>query len=150
MKPSVTIPEKSQLNGSLSEPAIHGHSRPNVYQANIQYTNQHKPHPNSPNSRGAVTGCSIFFFQKFYQFGPKFWDRSNGPSRPHSIETLVKHLNESKNSSREKILPFGVCQKLTNLESTRSLLRVERFSFSPRRPPTVGSCVFLERNALSL
>ena len=140
MKPSVTIPKKSQLNGSLSEPEIHGHSRPNVYQANIRYTNQHKPHP---NSRGAVTGCSIFF-QKFYQFGPKFWDQSSGPSRPHSTETLVKHLNGSKNSSREKILPLGVCQKLTNPGSTRSLLRVERFSVSPRRPPTVGSCVFLE------
>ena len=39
---------KSQLNGSLSEPEIHGHSLPIVYQANIQHTNQRKPHPNSP------------------------------------------------------------------------------------------------------
>ena len=60
-----------------------------------------------------------FFFQKFYQLGPKFWDRSNGPSRPHSTETLVKHLNRSKNSSREKILPQGVCQKPTKPGPTR-------------------------------
>ena len=42
MKPSVTIPEKSQINGSPCEPVIHGHSRPNAYQATIQHTNQHK------------------------------------------------------------------------------------------------------------
>ena len=32
MKPSVNIPEKSQINGSPCEPAIHGHSRPNPNQ----------------------------------------------------------------------------------------------------------------------
>ena len=35
VKPSITILKKSQINGSLSEPAIHGHSWPNPYQANI-------------------------------------------------------------------------------------------------------------------
>ena len=51
VKPSVTIPERLQINGSLSEPEIHGHSRPNAYQANIQYTNQHNLHPNNPYPR---------------------------------------------------------------------------------------------------
>ena len=100
----------------------------------------------APNQPVPIHGCSTFCFKIFYQFGPKVWDCSDGPSRPHSTQTSTKHLKWEYNSSMEKILPLGVCQKLTNPESTRSLLCVERFSFSPRRPPTVGSCVFLERS----
>ena len=79
----------------------------------------------------------ILGFNKFNKFGPKFWDRSNGRSRPQTNRNIEKHLKEGIKPSREKPLPFGVCQKLTKPESTRSLLCVERLSFSAQRLPTV-------------
>ena len=32
--------------------------------------------------------------QKLYQFGPKFWDRSNDHSRPQANRNIEKHLNK--------------------------------------------------------
>ena len=32
--------------------------------------------------------------KKFQQFGPKFWDRSNGPARPQTNRNIEKHLNK--------------------------------------------------------
>ena len=141
MKPSVTIPETSQLNGSISKPAIHGHSRPNAYQAfdlmlNFPHTQpnqfrdchgQQKKSPKIPHfgpmfwdrSYGpfpafflSIPDLNHKFFRiktpkrpskflqsrplkkiskKFQQFGPMFWDRSNGPSRPQTNRNIEKH-----------------------------------------------------------
>ena len=104
-----------------------------------------KRHNFEPKSVVEQSRTAPFWFQKLYQFGPKFWDRSDGPSRPHSTQTFVKHLKGSKNSSREKILPLGVCQNFSNPGSTRSLLCVERFPFLLRRNPTVRLPGILER-----
>ena len=38
VKPSVTIPGKSQIIGSLSEPGFHGHFRPHSNQCTIYFT----------------------------------------------------------------------------------------------------------------
>ena len=38
VKPSVTIPEKSQIIGSFSEPGFHGHFRPYSNQCTIYFT----------------------------------------------------------------------------------------------------------------
>ena len=158
MKPSVTIPEKSQLNGSLSEPEIHGHSRPNVYQANIQYTNytQTAPkaataapwlqsycinsapcfgsdqtahsrpfsyqytiysindqtwHPNSPNSRGAVTGCSIFLSKNSIHSVPSF---GTDQTAPHGL-IQPKHRKTLKNGNKSQV---GRKSYLKELEET--------------------------------
>ena len=39
VKPSVTIPKKSQIIGSLSEPGFHGHFRPRSNQYSHEHTN---------------------------------------------------------------------------------------------------------------
>ena len=96
-------------------------------------------------SHGAVTGCSIWFQKftliRFQGFGP-----------------IKRPLMVSIDSNIRKVLKMGIkpkygenptsrsLKKLPIPESTRSLPRVERFSFSPRRPPTVEFCVFLERS----
>ena len=83
---------------------------------------------------------------KIQHLGSKLWNRSNGPSRPHSTQTFTKFLKEGIKPSREKPLHLGVCLKLTNLVPTHRPLRVEQFSFLSRRPPTVGSRIFLKRS----
>ena len=101
MKPSVTIPEKLQLNGSLSEPAIHGHSRPNAYQA-IHFIISQFSHPktarNSPLTATVCTNGS----NKFKRFGPKFWDRSNGHLRPQANQYNILH-HSSHISSKQPV-----------------------------------------------
>ena len=86
VKPSVTIPEKSQLNGSLSEPAIHPGPMYTKKTFNTQI--------NTNYTQTAHTHIWLlhFCFKNLYQFGPKVWDRSDGPSRPHSTRTSTKHL----------------------------------------------------------
>ena len=64
---------------------------------------------NSPLQFLEVHGCPKILKQ-FHNFGPKFWDRSNGPSRPQTNRNMEKHLKNGNNTSREKPLPLGVCQ----------------------------------------
>ena len=85
VKPSVTIFEKSQFIGSPYEPTFHGHFRPHSNQYMIYYA---KTQFETPNQSWLL----LLGFKNSYQFGPKFWDRSNGPSRPHSTRTFVKYL----------------------------------------------------------
>ena len=78
VKPSFTIPGKSQTSVHLVNPqptAIPGpkHMK-QVF--NVQINTHHNQ--TAPNIHGAVTAAP-FSLQKFYQFGPKFWDRSYGP-----------------------------------------------------------------------
>ena len=67
---------------------FHGHSRPHTYQSTIYGINYTIWHPNSP---WTVTDCPIGFLN-FSHFGPKFWDRSNGRSRPQTNQIINKAL----------------------------------------------------------
>ena len=148
MKPSFTIPGKSQSIGSLSEPEFLGHFRPYTYQSTNLYINQHNLNPNSPYV-GLCKNGQQRKSQNFQQSGPMFWDRSNGPSRPQTNRNMEKHLNGSKTQVGRKSY-LKEFEETPDPESMRSLTRVEPFSFSPRSLPTVGSCANLERSALSL
>ena len=66
------------------------HSRPFSYQACILMQNFHT---NSPQISGQSRPLKKIS-KKFQQFGPKFWDRSNGPSRPQTNRNIKKHLNK--------------------------------------------------------
>ena len=68
---------------------------------------KHYCHPNSPLIFWAVT-ANQRIPKKFQQFGPKFWDQSNGPSRPQTNRNMEKPLKMGINTSREKLLPLGV------------------------------------------
>ena len=61
VKPSVTIPKKSQIIGSLSEPGFHGHFQP---QSN-QYIIYHKMHQLITQISHGTATTAPFFFQKF-------------------------------------------------------------------------------------
>ena len=88
VKPSVPISEKSQIIGSLSELAIHGHSRPLSHQSMIYFNISKLRKTHQPwQSR-----LHQWLLKNSHQFGPKVWDRSDGPSRPHSTPTFVKYL----------------------------------------------------------
>ena len=99
----------------------------------------------SPNSPWTVTECPNELL-KFSHFGPKFWDRSNGRSRPQTNSIINKTLKQSVNSSRIKPLPHGVCRNSLKLVPTRCPHRIEQLSFLLRRNPTVRSPGILERS----
>ena len=64
---------------------------------------------------------------------------------------INRALKQRIKPSREKPLPFEVCQNSSNLVSTRSPFHVEQFSLLSRRLSTVGSFRKLEiRKTLSL
>ena len=88
MKPSFTIPGKSQNTGSLSEPAIHGHSRPKAYQA-IHFIISPFSHPKTARSSPLTATVCTIGSNKFKRFGPKFWDRSNGHLRPQANHYII-------------------------------------------------------------
>ena len=135
MKPSFTIPGKSQNTGSLSEPRpFPAQSIPSKHLTH----KLNKPHPNSHESSYGCTlaqrktlhqfspifgtdhtahsrplssqACILMpnstpaahfssgqsrptqkIPRKFPQFGPMFWDRSNGPSRPQTNRNIKKN-----------------------------------------------------------
>ena len=87
-----------------------------------------------------------FGFHNFSHSGPKFWDRSNGRSRPQTNRNIHKTLKQSITSSRMRPLPHGICRNSLKLEHTCRPHCVERLSFLSRRIPTVGSPVILERS----
>ena len=64
----------------LCEPEFQGHFWPHAYHNMIYSINYPTSCPNSP---WIVIDCPNGF-QKFQQLGSKFWNRSNGPSRPQS------------------------------------------------------------------
>ena len=71
----------------LCEPEIDGHFPASCTpQHNLLNKFQHKQPKKSVDCPNEL--------QKFQQFGPKFWDRSNGPSRPQSTQQSTKHLNK--------------------------------------------------------
>ena len=95
----VTIPRNSKTLGftvpTLNKSSVHfvnpHHTAipglfPNQYMINM------KAHPNQPKQSWSSHGLLHFSFKNFINSVPSFWDRSNGPSRHHSTETLVKHL----------------------------------------------------------
>ena len=133
---------KHPIIGSLCEPEFHGHFRPHTHQHTIYSINYHTMSPNSPHplSRTAHTALKIS------HFGSKFWDRSNGHSRPQTNSIIYKTLKQSVTSSRIKLLPLGVCRNSSKLEPTRRPHCVERLSFVLRRNPTVRSPRILERS----
>ena len=62
---------------------------------------------------------------------------------------LTETSKSTKNGNKTQVGRESYLKEFEELpipESTRSLSRVERFSFSPRRPPTVGSPGILERS----
>ena len=69
---------------------FHGRSRPHTHQNTIYCINHDPRYPKNPHT---VMDCPNGF-QKFSHFGPKFWDRSNGHSRPQSTQAFIKHLNK--------------------------------------------------------
>ena len=74
----------------LCEPEFHSHFRPHTHQNMIYYINQH---PRCPNSPCTVTDCPKRL-QQFSHFGSKFWNRSNGHSRPQTNSNIIRHLNK--------------------------------------------------------
>ena len=68
--------QKSQLNGSLGEPASHGHSRPFSIPIHDQHHHTHFPHQ---FSRGAATAAPIFSSKNFINSVPSFWIDQTAP-----------------------------------------------------------------------
>ena len=142
MKPSVTIPEKSQIIGSLGEPGFHDHFRPQSNQYMHQHTNTQLIHPNQP---WTVTGCSIMV-SKIISIRSQVLGPIKLPLTASFSSNIDKVLKEGINPSREKPLPLGVCQNFSNPVPTRSPLCVEQLPFLFRRLPTVGLPDILERS----
>ena len=94
VKPSVTIPRKSPIIGSLCEPGFHGHSRPFSYQA---YILMHNFNTSSPLNFRTVTD-SKKISKKFQQFIPSFG-------------TDQRPLTASFSSNIDKVLKEGIKPK---------------------------------------
>ena len=73
---------------------IYGHFRPHTHQ-NIIYSINH--HTTTQNSPYTVQNR----FNIFQQFDPKFWDRSNGHSRPQINPSINKTLKQGVNQVGE-------------------------------------------------
>ena len=126
----------------LCEPEIHGHFWPHAHHNIIYCVNYESRCPNSPHPSWAVYSDPKYFSH----FGSKFWNRSNGRSRPQTNSIIYKTLKQSVTSSRIKPLPQGVCRNSKKPVPMRSPLCVEPLCFLARRIPTVGSPRILERS----
>ena len=126
----------------LFEPEIQWQFRPHAHH-NLIYSINYTA--SSPNSPWTVTDCPNELL-KFPHFGPKFWDRSNGRSRPQTNSIIKKTLKQSVISSRIKPLPHGVCRNSLKPVPTRSPCYVEPLCFLARRNLTVLSPRILERS----
>ena len=100
------------------------------------------------------------------QTAPNLWAVSDGGKNPQEILTIRSHVlgpikrpvTASNQPKHGKTLKNGnktqvgrksyllELSKHANPGSTRCPRRVEQLPFLLRRPPTVGSCVFLERS----
>ena len=72
----------------LCELENHGHFRPHTHQNVIYCINQY---PRCPNSPCTITDCPKRL-QQFSHFSSKFWNRSNGRSRPQTNRIINKVL----------------------------------------------------------
>ena len=111
MKPLVTILEKSQFIGSLSEPAIHRHSRPLSHQSMI-YFNISKLRKNP--SAMAVTAAPMVV-QKFISIR----SQGLGPTR--------RPLTASLDSNIRKVLKEGIKPKYGETPTSWSLRKLPKF-----------------------
>ena len=126
----------------LCEPEIYGHFRPHAHHNIIYCINYDSRCPNSPHPSRIVHNGP----KDFSHFDSKFWNLSNGRSRPQTNSIINKTLKQSVTSSRIKPLPHRVCQNSRKLVPTRSPCCVEPLSFLTRRNPTVRSPGILERS----
>ena len=112
MKPSFTIPGKSQSIGSLSEPEFLGHFRPYTYQSTILYINQHNLNPNSP-----YVGLCRNGQQRKSQKFPTIRSHVLGPiKRPLTASNQPKHRKTLKNGNKTQV---GRKSNLLELSKTR-------------------------------
>ena len=97
VKPSVTIPEKLQINGSLSEPAIHDHFRPQSNQHMMVHLNQ----PKQPVTPLNFLDCHGWYekFQKFLTI------------RSQVLGSIKRPLTASFKSNIRKILKMRIKPK---------------------------------------
>ena len=140
-----TVPKQSKwaVRGQLTHPTsvllcgtkFPSHFRPHTYQNTIYCINHDT---NTQFSPYTATDCPNGF-QKFSHFGPKFWVRSNGRSRPQTNPIINKTLKQSVTSSRIKPLHHGVCQNSKKSVPTCYPRCIERLCFLARRNPTVRS-----------
>ena len=85
---------------------IHGHFRPN----NTQKHNLHTNNKYGPITvRKSVPGLPKIV-PNFQHFSPKFWDRPNCHSRPHTTQTINKALKPKNKPSRRRPLPPEVVE----------------------------------------
>ena len=126
----------------LCEPEIKWPFRPHAHHNIIYSMNYTTSFPNSPWTVMDYPNELL----KFPHFGLKFWDRSNGRSRPQINSIINKTLKQSVTSSRIKPLPHRVCQNFKKLVPTRCPRCVELLFFLARRNPTIGSPGILERS----
>ena len=126
----------------LCEPEIQWPFRPHAHH-NIIYSMNYTT--SSPNSPCTVTDCPNRL-QQFSHFDFKFWNQSNGRSRPQTNSIINKTLKQSVTSSRIKPLPHGVCRNSLKPVPTCRPCRVEQLSFLAQRNPTVQSPGILERS----
>ena len=110
VKPSFTIPEGSQNNGSLGEPASHGHSRPFSIPIHDQHHNTYFSHQ---ISRGAATGCSIFL--------PKILS-----IRSHVLGPIKRPLTASNNRNIRKTLNNRNKTQVGRNPTSRSLKKLTK------------------------
>ena len=126
----------------LCEPEIYGHFRPHAHHNIIYCINYDLRCPNSPHPSRTVHNGP----KDFSHFCSKFWNRSNGRSRPQTNSIINKTLKQSVTLSRIKPLPHGVCLNSKKPVPMRSPRCVEPFCFLARRIPKVGSPGILERS----
>ena len=89
---------------------IHDHFRPN----NTQNHNLHTNKAYGPITvRKSVPGLPKIV-PSFKHFSPKFWDRRNGHSRPHTTQTINKALKSKNKPSRRRPLPPRVVETPQN------------------------------------
>ena len=79
----------------------------------------HKFQHNSPNQFLDFTDCPKCL-KNFSQFGPMFWDRSNGPSRPQTNRNMILSQNFTNSTTPSVVAvtaaPMGV-QKFISIRS---------------------------------
>ena len=86
MKPSFTIPEKSQSIGSLSKPKFLGHFLAQSIPSKHLTHKLNKPHPNSHESS---YGCTLAQRKTLHQFDPIFGADHTAHSRPLSSQACI-------------------------------------------------------------
>ena len=105
----------------LCEPEIHGHLWPHAHHNIIYFVNYDSRCPNSPHPSRTVHNAP----KDFSHFDSKFWNRSNGRSRPQTNSIVYKTLKQSVTPRRIKPLPHGVFRNSKKPVPTRCPRRVK-------------------------